>query len=253
MVTQSAFRLKHADPSNVIDECIGKVERLRTSDARVGLALDVSGKVGEREFWRVQHLRAADDAAPGATAAPAPAPPAPPRPIADPEMPPSAHAAPPGPAPFSTRFSPPGMTAGLSPAQTHARKLYAEALAYTGKQRCAQIGHFAREVYERDPEFYRTTYATDPRLINECEWLVPGETDDTHGRTTHPGEGGLHTGGYMLAIGLITDLVSGLILGIGSNVDAAVVVGVVGLTVGTILFFLGLLVVFISALIYAAN
>jgi hypothetical protein len=227
-IVQSAFRLKHGDPGTVIDEYVGKVERLRASDTNDALVLDVSTKLGEKEFWRTQRLRAADDTTP-----------------------PPASAVPPA-APVEPMLQPPGLAPIRSASnEKAARDLYAHALTL-GTMNCPEVAKIARDIWTLDREVYNQ-FAKDDRLTGNCEWLVPGETDKTHGAggNDHPGSHGLRVGGYMLVIGLVTDLVSGVILGVASNDVAAI--GVVGLTLGSVLIMIALLVLLISALIYAAG
>ena len=120
---------------------------------------------------------------------------------------------------------------------------------------CAEIEKIAKDIWLLDREVYKT-FASDQRIISECEWLVPGETDKSHGYdphlNDHPGTGGLRIGGYMLIIGLVTDLVSGLILSASADGGAGAI-GIVGLTLGSVLIMIALLVLLISALIYVAN
>jgi hypothetical protein len=62
MMSQTSFRLRHGDPASIIEEYSGKIERLRASSERDGDAIDLASKLGEREFWRYQHLIAAREA-----------------------------------------------------------------------------------------------------------------------------------------------------------------------------------------------
>lgn len=62
MMSQTSFRLRHGDPASIIEEYSGKIERLRASSERDGDAIDLASKLGEREFWRYQHLIAKREA-----------------------------------------------------------------------------------------------------------------------------------------------------------------------------------------------
>lgn len=73
MMANAAFRLKHGDPSAMIDEYVAKVERFRGQTATDAKALALAETYGQRAFWQYQrHLQTA----PGATAPVAPANPA---------------------------------------------------------------------------------------------------------------------------------------------------------------------------------
>lgn len=58
MMSQSAFRLRNGDPSSILDEYVAKVERVRATDASNADALALAKQLGERSFWRYQHLMA---------------------------------------------------------------------------------------------------------------------------------------------------------------------------------------------------
>jgi hypothetical protein len=103
MMSHSSFRMRHGDPGVIIDEYVGKVERLRASTTRDGTAVDLAARLGEREFWRYQHLLAAAGAPPAAKASGAPA---------------AASPSPMGTSPGG----PPGMTPAIVPGQSRPPK-----------------------------------------------------------------------------------------------------------------------------------
>jgi hypothetical protein len=112
MMASAAFRMRHGDPSSIIDEYVAKVERMQaqgTGDAR---ALDLAQQVGERAFWRYQQHLAQPQ--PGA-AAPAAVPPAPTPAAPVPPAPPPAAPAPVPVAPAATMA--PGDTPPMAPAR----------------------------------------------------------------------------------------------------------------------------------------
>jgi hypothetical protein len=115
MMASTAFRMRHGDPSSIIDEYVAKVERVRAQGEGDAMTLDVAQQVGERAFWRYQqHLAqtqpgAAAPATPPAAPAPAPATPAPaaPMPAAAPPPAPAATTAPGATAPRAFAPEPP--------------------------------------------------------------------------------------------------------------------------------------------------
>ncbi len=72
MMSQTAFRLHHGDPTSIIDEYVDKIDKLRETSARDAAVLERAEVIGERDFWRHQHLRV-DDPATANTAPAAPA------------------------------------------------------------------------------------------------------------------------------------------------------------------------------------
>ena len=262
MMSQSSFRLRHGDPASIIDEYVGKVERLRESSERDGDALDLSRRIGEREFWRYQHLLA-DAAAPGQPPTGAPGTQPPPSVPASPGDP--AAAAPPGPEapaldlPLDRSLVPPSGPVSIEPKVPLARTLRDAARNAARRGDCRSIEIIGNRVRELDPTYHELVFQTDP-VIGSCK---PGVSQlrpvpATSARVTaespqHPGNGGLRAGGYMLGIGMLTGLGSAVLLGIGGSASGIAVVGVIGLTVAVILVGLGLITLLISALIYAAN
>ncbi|MDB4959233.1 MAG: hypothetical protein JWO36_6802 [Myxococcales bacterium] len=271
MMTQSSFRLRHGDPASIIDEYVGKVERMRESSTRDGAALDLSKRLGEREFWRYQHLLADDPGQPAtagsatggpATGTPGPATRAPsaggsasgtPGPATgvaspDPTVVPEPQLAPPsGPAPFE-------------PKVPMARTLRDAARNAARRGDCGSIEIIGKRVRELDPDYYELVFKPDP-VITSCRQGVAkpvpvrrhaAEPAAPVEPTAHPGSGGLSAGGYMLGIGFLTGIGGAVLVGIGAESGVAVV-GVIGLTVAVILVGLGLITLLISALIYAAN
>lgn len=235
MISQTAFRFKNGQASSVIEEYVGKVEKLRPTDERNAAALDVATKVGERGFWRnVQRL--ADGAGPGSaapppvTAAPAPLPPPPP-----------------------------------SPEPAHV-KLHQAARSAARRGDCRAIDILGRRVRELDENYHRMTFSADP-LIANCR---PGQMVDANGQPVlappsatqpmvqqpeakpqgHPGSVGLRVGAYMLGIGLAIGLVSALLISVGSDVA---IVGVFGMTAAVIGVGIGLLVLLVAGIVYLAN
>jgi hypothetical protein len=175
MMSHSSFRLRHGDPGVIIDEYVAKVDRLRASTRLDGTAIDLSARLGEREFWRYQHLLA------GGGAGPVPSPPGP-----SPTPPTPVPATPTG------RGGPPGATPAIAPAQQHP----------------------VPEAAKHEP----------------------------------PGAAGLRIGGYMFGLGLLTGLGSLLLIGVGSEAG-----GLIGFTLAALLVAIGLLVLLISALVYAVG
>jgi hypothetical protein len=244
MLSETAFRLKNADPSSIIDEYVAKVDRLRETTTRDAAAIEIAEKLGERSFWKAQRLQADDPAAgSGAPATTAPAAPG--------------TTAPPAPAPSG----PPGMTPMTTP-PSMAEVLTKSARSAARRGDCHTIEVLRPKVQELDPVYYNQHFAADP-VINGCRpgvsTLPPPEpegplrpssergTVDPSVKGPHPGSTGLRVGGYMLGIGLV---VGGAGLAIA---DAGAFVGVFAVTAGVILVGIGLIVLLISALIYAAN
>jgi hypothetical protein len=231
MMSQASFRMQHGDPSSIIDEYVGKVTRLRESSERDASALDVSKQVGDREFWQHQH-RLADDPsqAPGnvpATAA---------------RQPTGTGA--PGP-------SVPAPLQGPPPSVPMAGLLTDSARTAAREGSCESVAFYGRRVRELDPAYFEAVFVRDPVIANCKQRVLPAHrmSAEPEEKKSHPGEGGLRAGGYMLGIGLITGLVSVLFVAF----EPLVVPGLIGLTVAVLLFGIGLIVLFISALVYALS
>ena len=123
---------------------------------------------------------------------------------------------------------------------------------------CKAIAILGKRVAELDAEYYRTSYATDTILIN-CR---PGISDEPLQPTApvaqptnlkppeHPGNKGLRVGGYMFGIGLAIGAGSALLLAIPSDIA---ILGLFGITAAVIMVGLGLIILLISAIIYASN
>lgn len=236
MMSQSQFRLQHADPSTVIDEYVTKVERHRASNERDGDALDLARQIGEREFWRYEHLLGfAQDGggAPGnIPPAPGPAPAPTPAPVAP--------------------VSPP--TEGGDPV---ARTLYQSAIRAARAGRCQDVAILGNKVRDVDPAFYTQVFSVNAEIVNCNPNSAPSMVQQpppppplagpqyVDPNAPKPGERGIRAGGYMLGIGLIFGLVGALL------VSAEVFAGVFALTIAVVLFGIGLIVLLISALIKA--
>jgi hypothetical protein len=250
MMAQTAFRLKNGHASSMIDEYVTKVDKLRTTDERNAAAIDFSSKLGERAFWRHQHLVAGDQ--PGAQAPPAGPPgqlPAQPPPLAPQPPPPPAQPVPQVPA------GPPVQ----EPMQV---LLHKSARSAAKRGDCRAIEILGKRVRELDAEYYRTAFATDPVLIN-CrpgtvieqplpQTVAPPPTAPAGPieKPAHPGSKGLSTGGYLFGIGLLVGLGSLLLVSVESDIA---LIGLFGLTAAVILVGLGLIILLISALIYVTN
>jgi len=242
MMAETSFRLRHGDPSSIVDEYVAKVDRLRETSSRDAAAIDIAEKLGERSFWHAQHLAQADDPTAGAPAtAPLPAPP-----LSPPGAPP---------------LSPPGATPpGPVPAPSMAELLTKSARSASRHGDCATIEILRERVKTLDPAYYAANFANDP-VIAACRPGVSTEPPppppvqppppepqyDNKTPQPHPGTAGLRAGGYILGIGLIVGLGSLLI------VDSGVFAGVFGITAGVILVGIGLLVLLISAIVYVAD
>jgi hypothetical protein len=102
MMSQTSFRLRHGDPGSIIDEYVEKVARMKESTERHGDALRIAKQLGERSFWRYQHLLAQEPGVPQPGASqpqPQPPPIAPPPVQVPPAQPAPAQPAPAQPAP----------------------------------------------------------------------------------------------------------------------------------------------------------
>jgi hypothetical protein len=201
MMSQSAFRLRHGDPGSIIDEYVEKVERVRESSESHGDALRLAKQLGERSFWRYQHLLAQSQAPAAGAPAPAPAP-APQRPYGPQPQPPAGAAPPP---PYGPQPPQPVGPAPMPPAGTA-------------------------------PPMPPPGPAAPP----------PAPAAVNADPPARPGERGLRIGGYMLGIGVIT---FGVSLALVSSVD----VFLIGMTVGALLFAIGLITLLISAIISASS
>lgn len=232
MMAETSFRLRHGDPSSIIDEYVAKVDRLRETSARDAAAIDLAEKMGERSFWDAQRLAQSDG--PPSAAPPAPAPTAP--------------------------LSPAGATPlGPPPPPSMAEMLTKSARSAARRGDCTTIEVLRGHVQEIDAAYYAANFANDPEILS-CKQgvsrdppqapvahLSPGTHYDNNTRPPHPGSTGLRVGGYMLGIGAAVGLGSALIL------DAGAFVGVFGITAGVILVGIGLIVLLVSALVYVAS
>jgi hypothetical protein len=233
MMSQAGFRLRHGDPGSIIDEYVDKVARVRESGEAHGDALHLAKQLGERSFWRYQHMLAQD---PG-TGAPAPQPPAGTVPAGPPPAP--APMAAPAPVPLG----PPSERPLVETLTRGAREA-----ALRGD--CQTVEALRARVRSLDPAYYEASFARDP-VITGCrvgyDQTAPGDSpamQEEPKEQPRPGARGLRTGGYMLGIGVVTFGVSLLLV---SASDAFLI----GMTVGAILFAIGLITVLISAIIMA--
>ena len=250
MMSQSAFRLRHGDPGSIIDEYVDKVERVRESGEAHGDALHLAKQLGERSFWRYQHLLAQDPGGgaplpppgpPGATPAPTPIPPAAPSP---PPVAPPPVAAPP---------------AAPSMAETLTRTARSAAL----RGDCRTVEVLRGRVMSLDAAYYEASFARDP-IISSCRQGVDRTPPSSHAPgaapgvvpgvppagmevpppKSSPGSRGLRAGGYMLGIGVLT-------FGVSTALVSTSAAFLVGMTVGALLFAIGLITLLISAIIAA--
>ncbi len=189
MMSQTSFRMRHGDPAAIIDEYVEKVARLDETTSRHGDALRLAKQLGERSFWRYQHLVAQQGGQPPAPAQPAPTAPAPTVP------------GPPSSQPYPTVPVPP-----------------------------AQPAPGAQEQPPPPP----------PRMA------TPTYAMEEPKPKPRAGERGLRVGGYMLGIGVV---VGGLSLLLVESSE----VFLFGLTAGALLFAIGLLTIVISAIIMASG
>jgi hypothetical protein len=118
-----------------------------------------------------------------------------------------------------------------------------------------------RYILAIDRDFFRESFSGDAQL-SDCvhrvakqdreaaqryQALHPQQPAEEEPPKAHAGDKGLRAGGYMLGIGLVVGVVS---LG---GLSAGAFPFVFGLTAGVLLVGIGLLVLLVSALIYAAN
>jgi hypothetical protein len=244
MMAQTAFRLKNGHASSLIDEYTAKVDKLRTTDERNAAAIDLATKLGERAFWRRQQQM---KQAPGASQ----------------PVPPPTHPGPqpPQPQPGGPVAPPPGQPPLQAQEPMHIM-LHKSARSAAKRGDCKAIEVLGKRVYELDAEYHRTAFATDPLLIN-CR---PGVAVDNVGRPLpppapvaaqpvikppdKPGTKGLRVGGYMFGIGLAVGAGSALLVAVEADIA---ILGLFGLTAAVILVGLGLIILLISAIIYASN
>lgn len=218
MMKQTSFRLRNAHPNAVIDEYVGKVERLRASTATDGQAMSLAEQLGEREFWKHQRMWRDTTPTPPAQAAPA-----------------------------ATSANP--MVGDLT---NNAR-----AAAAKGDCRLVtQLGVYVKELdpsyfdasFKTDPaladcmrKFYLESQQGRPPGATPPTSPTPEAVDKPH-----RGSGGLRVGAYMLGIGLVVFLIA-------IPITAADFGGVFVGTLGVVIFGIGLLVLLISAIIYLGN
>jgi hypothetical protein len=83
MMSQAAFRMRHGDPVSIIDEYVDKVDRVRARGEHDAEALAFAQQLGDRAFWRYQHLlqQQPDPSAPPIAAGPGATPPRAPAPV----------------------------------------------------------------------------------------------------------------------------------------------------------------------------
>ncbi|HTR55073.1 MAG TPA: hypothetical protein VMJ10_30515 [Kofleriaceae bacterium] len=247
MMSHASFRLKHGDPGVIIDEYVAKVERLRASTPTDGAVMGLAEKLGERDFWRYQHLLADDDdpAQTGGSGQQLPPPPPPPpgalppppaAPSRDPDHPVAQPASPPPPPP---------------PAESNivmAERLTKSARMIAKRGECATVALIGQRVKSLAPDYHQRVFLPDPDIA-ACGTALPQPATELEPvpvpKRDHPGEHGLRVGAYMMGIGLLTGLVSIPLVDAGP--------GIFGLTLAVVLLAIGLLVLLISALIYAAS
>ncbi len=244
MMSNASFRLRTTNPSSVIDEYVEKVEKLRETHARDAAALDKAVELGEKEFWRAQRLRLADDPGNPTTNSP----------LMPPGGPVQQPAPPPAQAPTTAPVDP-GTPIPTGPALpdslTVVRMLTRLARNAAYKGNCKSVDTIGRRIRDIDPAFHARVFATD-KLLTDCLPGVatarPGATEpesDELPEPRHPGSKGMRTGGYMLGVGLIISVVSIPLI--------YVVVGIFTLTAGVVLMALGLVWLYINALVYVAQ
>ncbi|HUJ27314.1 MAG TPA: hypothetical protein VLW85_14920 [Myxococcales bacterium] len=118
-------------------------------------------------------------------------------------------------------------------------------LARRGEKEYWELQQRAAGYVEAWDRIYETRPRSDLARI-EAVYPVYGSGGDGPERT---GSGGLRAGAYILGFGVVSELLGAVLYGAGAN-GAALVFGV---TVGPILLAIGLLVVIISAIVYAAS
>jgi hypothetical protein len=176
MMTNTAFRMRHGDPSSIIDEYVARVERVRAQGEGDARALDLAQQVGERAFWRYQRHLAQTQ--PGA-AAPAAVPPAP-TPAAPVPAAPAPAPAPVPAAPAATMA--PGVTPSMAPAPEPVPRRRPS--GRTGMRAGAYMMGIGT-----------VTFGVSALLINASDVLVIGAT----------------VGALLFAIGFVVVVISGLI------------------------------------------
>lgn len=97
MMSQASFRLKNGDPLTMIDEYAAKVQRLKERTDTDAKALALAQQMGDKAFWRYQHLLQQQAGGAPPTMVAQSGPPGTTDPTAPGAMPPPGPATPPGP------------------------------------------------------------------------------------------------------------------------------------------------------------
>jgi hypothetical protein len=232
MMSTTSFRLRSSNPSSVIDEYVDKVTKLRETSARDADAIDTAVEVGERDFWRNQRMRLDEPTPPGAPPVGAPPPTPPTGPVAPPVPDPTA--------PDPAAVSEPVVADSLSVV----RMLTQLARRAAKLGHCTSVNRIGHRVRSIDADFYTRVFANDPLLANCAEGNDDEDAVPEVKAPKHPGVGGLRTGGYILGVGVIVSLVSIPLI--------VAIIGLFTLTAGVILMGIGLIVLYVSALIYVS-
>src|SRR5262249_14696737 len=112
---------------------------------------------------------------------------------------------------------------------------------------CQNVALIGRRIRQISQNYYDNVFRNDPEIapcLSALPAPVPVQPQAVPPHE-HAGVGGLRVGAYMMGIGLITGVVSVPFVSAGP--------GVIGLTIAVLLVAIGLLVLLLSALIYATN
>lgn len=233
-------------PAVVIDEYVTKVQKATAQvGSQVELQRRIAAQMGQEAYWKRQNqlaLMLAED--PGGAPANANGGLMPPG--STPPVPPPATGAP---------VAPP---VGADPREIEI--LMSNIRFAAQRNQCETVLFLGRRIADLDPQTYRDVYLVDPGVIACKEYLRQKRSidaqsaggascDDTDARkmaNKMARDKVIGTGGWMLGIGLISGVVSALLLGASAS-DGAAVLGAIGMTVGVALLIGGLIVVIVGA------
>jgi hypothetical protein len=234
-------------PAVVIDEYVTKVQKATAQmGSQVDLQRRIAAQMGQEAYWKRQNqlaLMLADDPGGGAASNNGGL------------MPPgSTPVGPPGPPPTGAPVAPP-----IAADPREIEILMSNIRFAAQRNQCETVLFLGRRIADLDPQTYRDVYLVDPGVIACKEYMrqkrglenqaAGGSCDESDARSmankmAHDKVVG--TGGWMLGIGLISGVVSALLLGASAS-DGAAVLGAIGLTVGAALLVGGLIVVIVGA------
>jgi hypothetical protein len=229
-------------PAIVIDEYVTKVQKATAQmGSQVDLQRRIAAQIGQDAYWKRQNqlaLMLADD--PGGAQSGG-------------GMMPPPSSVPPG------QSGPPG--APVPMADPREIEILMSNIRFAAERnQCETVLFLGRRIADLDPQTYRNVYLTDPGVIackdfmrqkrlvdsNQPNGAAACDTTDAKALGNKLAkEKVTGTGGWMLGIGLITGVVSALLVGAGG--DGAAVLGAIGLTVGAALLIGGLIVVIVGA------